>query len=38
METQKKFLVKTSDGTNQNVKIDIPKACDTGTQIKFSVV
>ena len=32
----KEVLVKTPDGTNQNVKIDIPKSCDTGTQIKFS--
>ena len=32
----KEVLVKTPDGTNQNVKIDIPKSCDTGTQIKFT--
>ena len=32
----KEVIVKTPDGTNQNVKIDIPKACDTGTQIKFA--
>tara|TARA_B100001248_G_scaffold81197_1_gene58990 strand:- start:18984 stop:19856 length:873 start_codon:yes stop_codon:yes gene_type:complete len=32
----KEVLVKTPDGTNQNVKIDIPKACDNGTQIKFA--
>jgi len=32
----KEVVVKTPDGTNQNVKIDIPKSCDTGTQIKFS--
>ena len=32
----KEVIVKTPDGTNQNVKIDIPKACDNGTQIKFA--
>ena len=32
----KEVIVKTPDGTNQNVKIDIPKACDSGTQIKFA--
>lgn len=32
----KEVIIKTPDGTNQNVKIDIPKACDTGTQIKFA--
>lgn len=32
----KEVVVKTPDGTNQNVKIEIPKSCDTGTQIKFS--
>ena len=32
----KEVLVKTPDGNNQNVKIDIPKSCDTGTQIKFA--
>ena len=31
----KEVVIKTPDGSNQNVKIDIPKACDTGTQIKF---
>lgn len=32
----KEVIIKTPDGTNQNVKIDIPKACDSGTQIKFA--
>ena len=32
----KEVVIKTPDGNNQNVKIDIPKACDSGTQIKFS--
>ena len=32
----KEVIIKTPDGTNQNVKIDIPKACDNGTQIKFA--
>jgi len=32
----KEVIIKTPDGNNQNVKIDIPKACDNGTQIKFS--
>ncbi len=32
----KEVIIKTPDGTNQNVKIDIPKACDNGTQIKFT--
>ena len=32
----KEVVIKTPTGTNQNVKIDIPKACDTGTQIRFS--
>ena len=32
----KEVIIKTPDGNNQNVKIDIPKACDSGTQIKFA--
>tara|TARA_B100000989_G_scaffold259018_1_gene209081 strand:- start:1959 stop:2834 length:876 start_codon:yes stop_codon:yes gene_type:complete len=32
----KEVIIKTPDGSNQNVKIDIPKACDSGTQIKFA--
>jgi len=32
----KEVVIKTPTGTNQNVKIDIPKACDNGTQIRFS--
>ena len=34
--TSKEVVIKTPTGTNQNVKIDIPKACDNGTQIRFS--
>tara|TARA_B100001094_G_scaffold48145_1_gene43490 strand:- start:6423 stop:7292 length:870 start_codon:yes stop_codon:yes gene_type:complete len=32
----KEVIIKTPDGSNQNVKIHIPKACDSGTQIKFT--
>lgn len=32
----KEVIIKTPNGSNQNVKIDIPKACDNGTQIKFA--
>ena len=35
-KAQKELIVKTPDGSNKNIKVEIPTTADDGSQIKFS--